>query len=304
MLNLLSDSSDSVPEEPRYDDIEMGRDAKKNSVELVLDDFFKQVKAVDKQINKLSVLLKKLQNYDVQNANEEYKVLTKTSSMNEIRSRMSKDIEMVMKTAIATKSKIENMYADGTGMERSRTASTVALNKKFLEKMSEFQTLRNTIHQEHKEVVERRVFTVTGNHIDEETIEQLIKSGQSEQIFQNAIEKQGRGQMLDTLTEIQERHDTAREIESKLLELRQVFLDMSVLVETQGDMLDNIESQVVKATDYVQSGTVALQKSKSIQKSTRKWTCIAIIILLVIIIIVVIAVLKPWKKSDNNNTHP
>ncbi|KMZ76203.1 hypothetical protein ZOSMA_105G00300 [Zostera marina] len=81
-------------------------------------------------------------------------------------------------------------------MERSRTASTVALKKKILEKMSEFQTLRNKIHQEHNEVVERRVFTVTGNHIDEETIEQLIKSAQSEQIFQNPIEEQGRRQVF------------------------------------------------------------------------------------------------------------
>lgn len=32
--------------------------------------------------------------------------------------------------------------------------------------------------------------------------------------------------MLDTLTEIQERHDTAREIESKLLELRQVIVSI------------------------------------------------------------------------------
>lgn len=35
------DSGDSGREEPRDDDIETGRDAKKNYVELVLDEFFK-----------------------------------------------------------------------------------------------------------------------------------------------------------------------------------------------------------------------------------------------------------------------
>jgi hypothetical protein len=51
-------------------------------------------------------------------------------------------------------------------------------------------------------------------------------------------------QVLDTLQEIQERHDAVKEIEQKLLELQQIFLDMSVLVEAQGEILDNIESQV------------------------------------------------------------
>jgi len=130
-----------------------------------------------------------------------------------------------------------------------------------------------------------------------QTIDNLIETGQSEQIFQKAIQEQGRGQVLDTLAEIQERHDIVREIERKLLELQQVFLDMSVLVETQGDLLDNIESHVSNAVDHVQSGTTALQKAKKLQKNTRKWTCIAIIILLIIVAVIVLGVLKPWEKK-------
>lgn len=35
-----------------------------------------------------------------------------------------------------------------------------------------------------------------------------------------------------------------KEIERKLLDLHQIYLDMAVLVEAQGDLLDNIETQV------------------------------------------------------------
>ncbi|KAJ0970024.1 hypothetical protein J5N97_022901 [Dioscorea zingiberensis] len=52
-----------------------------------------------------------------------------------------------------------------------------------------------------------------------------------------------RAEVMDTLKEIQERHDTVKEIEKKLLHLHQVFMDMAVLVEAQGEMLDNIETQ-------------------------------------------------------------
>ena len=91
------------------------------------------------------------------------------------------------------------------------------------------QVLRESIRQEYREVVERRVFTVTGNRPDEEvnswtnfdlwltlyfalqwllyglftmpplllwkTIDDLIETGRSEQIFKDAVQQQGRGQV-------------------------------------------------------------------------------------------------------------
>ncbi|XP_070673436.1 putative syntaxin-131 isoform X2 [Malus domestica] len=44
-------------------------------------------------------------------------------------------------------------------------------------------TLRDIIHQEYHDVVERQVFTVTGARADEETIERLIETEGSEQNF-------------------------------------------------------------------------------------------------------------------------
>ena len=55
--------------------------------------------------------------------------------------------------------------------------------------------------------------------------------------------------MQDTLAEIEERGEAVRELEKSLLDLHQIFLDMAVLVEAQGEMLDNIEAQVRPAAD-------------------------------------------------------
>ena len=46
------------------------------------------------------------------------------------------------------------------------------------------------------------------------------------------------------MAEISERHEAVKGLEKSLMELHQVFLDMAVLVEAQGEMLDNIEQQV------------------------------------------------------------
>ncbi|GMH26568.1 hypothetical protein Nepgr_028411 [Nepenthes gracilis] len=304
MNDLLSESFE-IPrgQGPSGGDIELGTNVA-NSGELGLENFFKKVQEIEKQYDKLNKLLKKLQD-----AHEESKAVTKAAAMKAIKQRMEKDIDDVQKIARMIKSQIEALDRDnianrqipgcgkGTAVDRSRSVATVALKKKLRDKMAEFQTLRERIHQEYREVVERRVYTVTGTHADEETIDRLIETGEGEQIFQKAIQEQGRGQVMDTLAEIQERHDAVREVERKLLELQQIFLDMAVLVDAQGDLLDNIESQVSSAVDHVQTGNTALQRAKTLQKNSRKWMCIAIIILLIIVAVIVVGVLKPWKSS-------
>jgi t-SNARE complex subunit (syntaxin) len=52
-----------------------------------------------------------------------------------------------------------------------------------------------------------------------------------------------RTQVLDTVQEIAERASAVKDLERQLLGLHQIFLDMAVLVEAQGEMLDNIETQ-------------------------------------------------------------
>ncbi|XP_030515442.2 syntaxin-132-like [Rhodamnia argentea] len=305
MNDLLSESFE-IPrgQSSRDGDIELGANAPMRSGELGLENFFKKIQDIEKQIDKLNKLLKKLQD-----AHEESKAVTKAASMKVIKQRMDKEVDEVGKVARLVKSKIEELDREnlanrqkpgcgkGTGVDRSRTQTTVALKKKFKDKMAEFQVLRENIHQENREVVERRVFTVTGTRADEETIDRLIETGDSEQIFQKAIQEQGRGQIMDTVAEIQERHDAVRDLERKLLDLQQIFLDMAVLVDAQGDLLDNIEAQVSSAVDHVQSGNTALQRAKSLQKNSRKWMCIAILILLIIVVIIVVTVLKPWSSN-------
>ncbi|KAG0497094.1 hypothetical protein HPP92_001785 [Vanilla planifolia] len=303
MNDLLTDSSADKSRSPRERDIELGipMDSSK-SVDYGMEDFFKRVKGVEDFMERLNKNLKKLQE-----ANEETKSVTKASAMRAIKKKMDKEIEEVGKVARAIKVKLEEIDRDnlenrkkpgcekGTAVDRSRMSMTISLKKKLKDNMTDFQNLRQTIQEEYREVVERRVFTVTGTKPSEEMIDELIETGDSEKIFQKAINEMGRGQVIDALEEIQERHDVVREIEKKLLDLQQVFMDMAILVEAQGELLDNIESQVANAVNHVENGMEALQTAKSLQKKSRKCMMIAIFILLIISVIVVLSILKPWK---------
>ncbi|KAK4777457.1 hypothetical protein SAY87_017644 [Trapa incisa] len=301
MNDLLADSLE-IPREQASGggDIEMSPHASSGSEDPGMEKFLQKIEDVNRQIEKLNKLLKKLQD-----AHEESKTVTKAASMKVIKQRMEKDVDEVGQIARLVKSKIEELDKEtilnrqkpgcgkGTAADRSRTGTTAALKKKFKDRMAEFQVLREKINLEYREVVERRVFTVTGTRADEETIDRLIETGDSEQIFEKAIQEQGRGQIMDTVAEIQERHDAVRELERKLLGLQQVFLDMAVLVDAQGEVLDDIEAQISSAVDHVQGGNTALQRARKLQKNTRKWTCIAILILLIIAAIIALAIIRP-----------
>eukprot|EP00249_Psilotum_nudum_P020907 c27893_g1_i1 orf=622-1560(+) len=288
-------------------DLESGTPgAPDSSADMGMSKFFEEIAEIKDLMAKVRKHLQKLQE-----AHEESKSVTRAAAMKELRQRMEAEVDEVSQIAKKIKEKLEALdnanvanrkkpgSGEGTSTDRTRMSMTATLKKKLKDLMDEFQTLRQKISDEYREVVERRVFTVTGKKVDEEMIDQLIETGDSEQIFQKAIQEQGRGQVLDTLAEIQERHDAVKDIEKKLLDLHQIFLDMAVLVEAQGEMLDNIETQVSNAVDHVQAGAEALIRAKSLQKRSRKWMCVAIIILLIIIIIIVVAVIQPWRSKQS-----
>ncbi|KAJ0983264.1 hypothetical protein J5N97_011519 [Dioscorea zingiberensis] len=293
----------SIDQAPRGRNIELGTQSPMLKADHGMENFFKQVKEVENLMEKLSKQLQRLQE-----ANEESKTVTQASAMKEIKRRMEKDVDDGGKVARCIKAKLEDIDRDnlanrqkigcekGSGVDRSRMAMTAGLKKKLKDRMNDFQKLRETIQNEYREVVERRIFTVTGSQPTDEMIDNLIENGNSEQIFQKAIQEMGRGQVTDTLKEIQERYDAVRDIETKLLDLHQVFMDMAVLVEAQGEMLDNIEIQVTNAKNHIESGNGALHTAKKLQKSSRKkCMVISVLILIIIAIIIALSVLKPWK---------
>ena len=59
-------------------------------------------------------------------------------------------------------------------------------------------------------------------------------------------------------------------IEKSLRELQQLFVDMAVLVQEQGEMLDSVENNIEKAIDYVSQGRVQLKKANKWQTRNRK----------------------------------
>ncbi|TYJ31789.1 hypothetical protein E1A91_A06G223900v1 [Gossypium mustelinum] len=295
MNDLISSSFrkyTDLKQQAYMDDIEAGNET------VNLDKFFEDVENVKEDMKGIEKLYKALQE-----ANEECKTAHNAKTMKQLRSRMDSDVEQVLKRVKVIKGKLEALEKSnaasrnvpgcgpGSSSDRTRTSVVSGLGKKLKVMMDEFQSLRARMQSEYKETVERRYFTITGEKPDEDTIENLISSGESESFLQRAIQEQGRGRIMDTISEIQERHDAVKEIEKNLIELHQIFLDMAALVEAQGQQLNDIESNVAHGSSFVRRGTEQLEEAREHQKASRKWTCIAIIAAIILILVILLPLL-------------
>ena len=80
-------------------------------------------------------------------------------------------------------------------------------------------------------------------------------------------------------------------LEASVVELHQMFLDFALLTEEQGELLDQIEHQVMAVIFICSSGSENMQKAIETQKSIRRKQCCIIITVFIIIAIIVAIVI-------------
>jgi len=94
----------------------------------------------------------------------------------------------------------------------------------------------------HKEDLKRRYCTATGEVPSQEVIDKMISGSVKVQLFEGNTE-------LDLRSK--ERHEALMDIQRSLTKLHQIFLNMAVLVGTQGGKMDDIEENVANAGHFI-----------------------------------------------------
>ena len=81
---------------------------------------------------------------------------------------------------------------------------------------------------------------------------------------------------------IRKRREEIQEIESQVIQVNEMFVDVAKLVTDQGLMIDNIEAHVEKANNDTKAANVELKKASEYQKSYRGKVCLLVLIILII----------------------
>ena len=251
-----------------------------------LSQFFEEVDAIKAEMEEITNLL-----FDLQHLNEETKSTHSAKVLRGLRDRMESDMVAVLRKAKIVKARLEALdrsnvtnrkiseaYKEGTPVDRTRMSVTNGLRVKLREMMNDFQSLREKILSDHKEDLKRRYYTATGEVPSEEVIEKMVSGAVKVQLFEGKTEVDLRSK---------ERHEAAMDIRRSLNKLHQVFLDMAVLVETQGEKVDDIEENLAGAGNFISGGTNSFYYASQMKKNKKwaYWVCAVVLIIVLVCII-------------------
>uniref|UniRef100_A0A2N9ID41 t-SNARE coiled-coil homology domain-containing protein n=1 Tax=Fagus sylvatica TaxID=28930 RepID=A0A2N9ID41_FAGSY len=203
-----------------------------------LSQFFEEVAAIKSDMEEITNLL-----LNLQDLNEETKSSHSANVLQGLRDRINSNMVTVLRKAKNIKARLESL-------DRSNEA-----NRKVSGEYKEGSPIDRT-----RISVTNGIMPATGEEPSEEDVEKIILGGGQVNVFEGKA---------DLIMENKERHEALKEIQRSLTELHQVFLDMAVLVETQGEQINDIEENVARAGADINGGTNRLLHAKQMKK--RKW---------------------------------
>jgi len=222
------------------------------------------------------------------------KILAAPTTDDKVKDDLEKRMAEIKRTAQIVRGKLKDMStliensgdSDGSGaVARIKKSQYCFLSYLLNDIMGTF----NAVQIEHRENLVKRIarqLEITGQKTDEAEIERMIESG-NPQIFTEGILTETRI-AKQTLADIEARHKDILKLEESIKELHDMFMDMAMLVEAQGEMIDRIEFNVQKSVDFITAAKQDTKKAVKYQAAARRKKIIIIIIIIIVIIIVVV----------------
>ncbi|XP_050305150.1 syntaxin-1A isoform X1 [Anthonomus grandis grandis] len=150
---------------------------------------------------------------------------------------------------------------------RIRKIQQSTLSRKFVEVMTEYNRTQTDYRERCKARIMRQL-EITGRTTTNEELEEMLEQDNSAVFTQGIIMETQ--QAKQTLADIEARHADIIKLENSIRELHDMFMDMAMLVENQGEMIDRIEFHVEHAVDYVQTATQDTKKALKYQSRARR----------------------------------
>lgn len=210
-------------------------------------------------------------------------------------SKASDELEKLLDSSNLTAADVRNRLKEmdkqnkkaqklGPAQTRIRTNMHGTLTRKFMDIMAEYQEVQSRYKNKFREKLERQ-FAIVNPDATKEEIAEAVESGDTE-LFAQKIVPERHAQAKAALAYIENRHKDIIRLEQSIHELHQLFVDMAVLVETQGELIDQIEYNVNQSVAYTEKAVVELQSANKLQKKSRKKMCILICILVVLLLVI------------------
>ncbi|XP_031630715.1 syntaxin-1A isoform X3 [Contarinia nasturtii] len=259
-----------------------------------MDDFFNEVEEIREMIDKIQA--------NVEEVKKKHSAILSAPQSDEKTKQELEDLMAdIKKTANKVRTKLKGIEQNIEQEEQANKSSAdlrirktqhSTLSRKFVEVMTEYNRTQTDYRERCKGRIQRQL-EITGRTTTNEELEEMLEQGNSAVFTQGII--MDTHQAKQTLADIEARHADIIKLENSIRELHDMFMDMAMLVESQGELVDSVEHHVEASTDYIKSGHLELKQAEMYQSKARKKK-IFIGICLLVTVVILLAILLPSFK--------
>uniref|UniRef100_A0A3Q2Q443 Syntaxin 11b, tandem duplicate 1 n=1 Tax=Fundulus heteroclitus TaxID=8078 RepID=A0A3Q2Q443_FUNHE len=227
-----------------------------------LTDVFAQSQDIHREVQLIRVEVKRLreQNSRMLHGNTTMSTIKKDSNVigADIKKRAEGVLERLHKMD-GTAHKLEVEHGENSPITRIARTQYACLSNGFRDAMFDYNEAEMT-HRENCKAQIMRQMEIVGRDVTGEDVEEMIEKGQWN-IFTDNVVSEGKT-ARSALFQIEKRHQELLDLESRIQGIHEIFLDIAVLVEEQGPMLDYVQTNVQKTDEGIQDAIVKLKLAK------------------------------------------
>lgn len=158
-------------------------------------------------------------------------------------------------------SQLEETEGPHSAVSRIARAQHDTLTRAFHAAMSDYNEAEEMQRDTCRGRIQRQA-SILGTEITDDQLDVMVdKGGEGWAELSQSLQTEGGRSCRWAMCEIKGRHKELVELEVRLKEVHELFLDMAVLVEEQGYMLNNIEANVCGTEEYVEKINVHIKRA-------------------------------------------
>ncbi|XP_026472359.1 syntaxin-1A isoform X1 [Ctenocephalides felis] len=252
-----------------------------------MEEFFNDVEEIREMIDKIQANVEEVKK-------KHSAILSAPQSDEKVKQELEDLMADIKKSANRVRAKLkvieQNIEQEEQGNKsnadlRIRKTQHSTLSRKFVEVMTEYNRTQTDYRERCKGRIQRQL-EITGRTTTNEELEEMLEQGNPAVFTQGIIMETQ--QAKQTLADIEARHADIIKLENSIRELHDMFMDMAMLVESQGELVDRVETHVAQSGAHVTSARAELITAHEYQTKARKKKIFIIICLVVTLIILII----------------
>ncbi|XP_036373264.1 syntaxin-3 [Megalops cyprinoides] len=231
-----------------------------------MDEFFSQIEEIRISIDKIDenvVEVKKLYSVILSAPTPDQKIQDDLEAVtNEIKKLANNARNKLKSIERNLETNEERVSAD----MRIRKSQHAVLARKFVEVMTKYNEAQVDFRERSKGRIQRQL-EITGKVTTDEELEEMLEGGNAAVFTAGIVDS---GISKQALSEIEARHKDIVRLESSIKELHDMFVDIAMLVENQGGMIDRIESNMDQSVGFVERAVADTKKAVKFQAEARR----------------------------------